>query len=125
MVGLITGAALITVISGPLALMQCVAWVMMVHDFSKTGSISQAVGKTFDGHHLCPMCQKLIKARAAQEKAPITMKVGKKPELFISGTPLDLPPRPLRPVVYWPYLLNSIPECFFAPPVPVPIVQNS
>ena len=123
--GLLTGAALFMVIAGPLALMQCVAWVNMVHDFYKTDSISQAVSKTFDGHHLCPMCQKLIKARAAEEKAPITMKVDKKAEVFIAGTGSELPMPFYRPMVYWPAPLISIPERFFAPPVPVPIAQLS
>jgi hypothetical protein len=119
------GAALFMVLGGPLALLQCIAWVNMVHDFSKTGSISQAVSMTFDGHHLCPMCQKLVKARAAEEKAPVTMKVDKKATVFIAGTSSEIP-LPLHcPMVYWPAPLRSIPERFFAPPVPVPIDQIS
>jgi len=113
--------ALFVAIGGPLAVLQGVAWVNMVHDFSKTGSLTQAVEKTFDGQHLCTLCQKLAKARAAEEKAPVTMKVDKKAEFFIAGTNLEIPLPVARPMIYGPAPFVLMPELFFAPPVPVPI----
>ena len=82
--------SLFMALGGPLALLQGVAWVTMVHDFSKSGSLSQAVEKTFDGQHPCPLCQKLSKARAAEEKAPVTVKIDKKAEVFIATSGFDL-----------------------------------
>jgi hypothetical protein len=117
--------ALFVAIGGPLALLQGVAWVTMVHDFSKTGSLTQAVEKTFDGQHLCPLCQKLAKARATEEKAPITMKVDKKAEAFIAGTSATVPVPVSRPFAYGPVPFVLMPERFIAPPVPVPIVGHS
>ena len=110
---------------GHLALLQGVAWVTMVHDFSRTGSLSQAVSKTFDGHHLCPLCKKIASERTSEEKAPLTVKVDKKAEVFVQSLASELP-RPLsRPYTYGPAPFVSFPEHFFAPPVPVPIVSVS
>jgi len=117
--------ALFVAIGGPLAVLQGVAWVNMVHDFSKTGSLTQAVTKTFDGQHLCTLCQKLAKARAAEEKAPVTMKVDKKAEFFISASGSELPPPLSRPMCYAPAPFVVMPERFAAPPAPVPIVAAS
>jgi hypothetical protein len=113
--------ALFSVIGGPLALLQGVAWVKMAHDFSKTGTLSQAIAKTFDGHHLCPLCKKIVRARATEEKAPITMKIDKRAEVFIATSGSDLPLPVVDPMIYGPLPFVVMPECFFAPPVPVPI----
>jgi hypothetical protein len=113
--------SLFIAIGGPLALLQGVAWVTMVHDFSKSGSLSQAVEKTFDGQHPCPLCQKLAKARATEEKAPITMKIDKRAEVFIATSGSDLPLPVVNPMIYGPVPFVLMPERFIAPPVPVPI----
>jgi hypothetical protein len=117
--------ALFAAIGGPLALLQGVAWGAMVHDFSKNGSLTQAVEKTFDGRHPCPMCIKISKARAAEEKAPTTVKVDKKAEVFVAVIGSDLPLPVARPMIYGPAPLVVMPELLFAPPVPVPIVLAS
>ena len=113
--------ALFSVIGGPLALLQGVAWVKMAHDFSKTGTLSQAIAKTFDGHHLCPLCKKIVRARATEEKTPITMKIDKKAEVFIASNRSELPQPDSRQFIYGPAPFAPIPERFVAPPVPVPI----
>lgn len=118
---IVMALALFMAIGGPLALLQGVAWVGMVHDFSKTGTLSEAVAKTFDGHHLCPLCQKLVKARAAEEKTPVTMKVDKKAEVFIAGSSASVPVPGSRRFTYGPVPFVLMPERFIAPPVPVPI----
>ena len=43
------------------ALLQSVAWVGMIIEYSGQGSFQQAVANTFDGQHLCPIC-KLVRA---------------------------------------------------------------
>ena len=113
--------SLFMALGGPLALLQGVAWVTMVHDFSKSGSLSQAVEKTFDGQHPCPLCQKLAKARAAEEKAPVSVKIDKKAEVFIATSGSDLPLPVVNPMIYGPVPFVLMPERFIAPPVPVPI----
>jgi len=92
-----------------------------VKDFSRTGSLTQAVGKTFDGKHPCAMCKKIASARTTEEKAPLTVKIDKKAEVFLKSSGSELP-RPLSlPFVYASAPFVSMPELCFAPPVPVPI----
>lgn len=122
---IVMSAALFLAAGGHLALLQGVAWVTMVHDFSRTGSLSQAVGKTFDGHHPCPLCKKIAMARTSQEKAPVTMKVDKKAEVFITVLGSELPLPVSRSVAYGAAPFVAMPERFFAPPVPVPIDRHS
>ena len=114
------GAALFTLIGGPLALLQCVAWSTMVRDFSRNGTLTQAVEKTFDGRHPCPLCKKIAKARSAEEKAPATVKIEKKAEGFFAQSASSIPQPVCRPLVYAAAPLVEMPERSDAPPVPVP-----
>ena len=117
--------ALFSAIGGPLALLQGFAWVKMAHDFSKTGTFSQAIAKTIDGKHLCPLCKKIVRARATEERAPVTMKIDKKAQVFIASNRSELPQPDSRQFIYGPAPFVSLPERFFAPPVPVPISARS
>jgi hypothetical protein len=113
--------ALFLVAGGHWAMLQGVAWVTMVKDFSRTSSITQAVGKTFDGKHPCPMCKKIALARTSEEKLPVTVKADKKSEVFLKTPGSELPLPVSRPLVYGADPFVLMPELCFAPPVPVPI----
>jgi hypothetical protein len=120
--------ALFLVAGGHWAMLQGVAWVTMVHDFSRGGSLTQAVEKTFDGKHPCAMCKKIAKAKnsdASGENAPVTVKIDKKAEVFVKAPSSELPTPASRPFAYGPAPFVSIPELCFAPPVPVPISARS
>jgi len=114
------GLALFLVAGGHYALLQTVAWTTMVNDFSRTGSLSMAVEKTFDGRHPCPLCKKIASARSAEEKAPATLKVEKKAEVFVAVGSSEVPAPICLPLVYGPPLFVFHPERSDAPPVPVP-----
>ena len=102
-------------------MLQGVAWSTMVKDFSHTGSLTQAVEKTFDGKHPCAMCKKIASARTSEEKAPVTVKVDKKSEVFVKTLGSEIPSPVSRPFAYGPAPCVVMPEPCFAPPVPVPI----
>ena len=54
---------------GPWAVLQSVAWVGMLHDYTKqTGSIAVAVEQTFDGQHPCALCREIQVAKAKEHK---------------------------------------------------------
>jgi len=118
---LMMALALFLVTGGHWAMLQGVAWATMVKDFSRTGSLTQAVGKTFDGKHPCPLCKKIASARTSEEKAPLTLKIDKKAEVFLKSTGTELPQPLFRPFVYASAPFVLMPELSFAPPVPVPI----
>jgi hypothetical protein len=109
-------------------MLQGVAWTSMVRDFSKSGSLTQAVEKTFDGKHPCAMCKEIAKAKSSEsseEQAPASVKAEKKAEAFFASALSDVPMPIARPIVYGPAPFVSMPELCFAPPVPVPISARS
>jgi hypothetical protein len=115
------GLALFLVAGGHWAMLQGVAWAGMVKDYSRTGSLTEAVGKTFDGKHPCPLCKKIAAARTHEEKAPVTVKADKKAEVFVKAPGSELPAPVSRPFAYGSAPFVSMTELCFAPPVPVPI----
>lgn len=118
---LLMAAALFLSVGGHLALLQGVAWATMIRDYSRTGSVTAAVEKTFDGKHPCAMCKKIAAQRAHEEKAPVTVKVEKKAEAFIASGSAITPLPSIRPFDYPPHPFVNLPEYPSAPPVPVPI----
>lgn len=56
---------------GHLALLQTFAWGNMLVDFSSKGSLSEAMDKTFDGEHPCPLCKAVKKSKSEEDKKPL------------------------------------------------------
>jgi hypothetical protein len=50
------------------ALLQTVAWTGMLVTYSRDASIEEAVSKTFDGAHPCPLCKVIKKCRAEESR---------------------------------------------------------
>jgi len=50
------------------ALLQTVAWTGMLVSYSAEGSFQEAVSKTFDGEHPCPLCKAIKKGRAEEKQ---------------------------------------------------------
>jgi hypothetical protein len=67
------------------SLLQSVAWVGMVVNYSHDGSFGEALEKTFDGKHPCTLC-KAIAAGKKSEKQPESGPVAKKLEFSYSRT---------------------------------------
>jgi hypothetical protein len=67
------------------------------------------------------MCKKITSARSGEEKAPMTLKVDKKAEVFVSSARSEVPLPIARALVYGQTSFVVMPERVFAPPVPVPI----
>ena len=52
------------------ALLQSIAWTGMLISFACEGAMIEAVEKTFDGQHGCPLCAKVKAGRDANQKQP-------------------------------------------------------
>lgn len=50
------------------AFLQSVAWVGMIVSYSRDGSFTEAVSKTFDGQHPCAMCEAIKQGRAEEKQ---------------------------------------------------------
>jgi len=118
---LVMTAALFLSAGGHLALLQGVAWATMIRDYSRTGTMTAAVEKTFVGTHPGPLCKKITAQRAAEQKAPATVKAEKKAEVFLASSATLIPLPVVRSFAYPPHPFVNFPEYLSAPPVPVPI----
>jgi hypothetical protein len=110
--------------TGPLGLLQVVAWTGMVWNYTQAdGSLLSGLKKTFDGEHPCTMCDSIKAAKEKERTAPVTVVAVKKLEVFPAPLSTMLPPRDCREFVF-PACSGVNPGLRFeAPPVPVPIAQ--
>ena len=87
-------AALLVMLGGHWALLQSVAWTRMAVAFSQQDSLSEALVKTFDGQHPCPMCLKIRDGREQdkerEQNTPL-IKMEKMPEFILSVRQTMLP----------------------------------
>lgn len=110
------------VAGGHWAVLQSIAWTQMVWDYSQQeGSVFAGAQKTFSGKAPCSMCKNIAAAKQKEDKAPATLKVDKKAEIFLVAFDETVPLPCAEP-----HLFHIVHDAFFtrteAPPVPVPIV---
>lgn len=62
-------AALVLSIGLHWAVLQSAAWVGMIVNYTRDGSVGEAIQKTFDGAHPCALCR-LVEQGTSKEKGP-------------------------------------------------------
>jgi hypothetical protein len=67
--------------------LQSVAWVGMVVSYSQDATIGEALGKTFNGKHPCPLCKAIAKGKRAAKQCEFPL-AGKK--LVFSHSPMPI-----------------------------------
>ena len=72
-------------LGGHWALLQSVAWTNMLADNLRTESFAEAVSKTFDGKHPCPLCKAIKAGKKSEEDKEASMSALKKFE-FVNQT---------------------------------------
>ncbi len=105
------------------AVLQSAAWVGMVVVYSQDGSLGEALEKTFDGEHPCPLCKMVESGTSSddreQRKAEVT-KVKKLDLMLAVMESLVVPASPDVPDYLPPELRLSLRED--SPPLPPPRV---
>jgi hypothetical protein len=76
--------ALSSLTGGHWVVLQTVAWAQMLRDYSRSATIAEAIERTFSGGYPCTMCIKISEGQQKEEKAPATVKLAKKREVFSS-----------------------------------------
>jgi hypothetical protein len=61
--------SLVATLGAHWALLQTVAWTTMLANNLQSGSIHDAVTKTFDGKHPCPLCRAIAAAKKSEKKS--------------------------------------------------------
>jgi len=59
------------------AFLQAVAWAGMVISYSQQAPLTEAVAKTFDGQHPCPLCKQIAKGKRSEEKPDYKFELSK------------------------------------------------
>jgi hypothetical protein len=114
--------ALFTIAGGHWLVLQSVAWGQMLNDYSRGGSFTTAVEKTFSGKYPCAMCRKIAEAKKQEEQKAPLLKADKKVEVFVAQAAALLR-RPVAEEFSHPAVADSrFASRFDQPPVPVPIV---
>jgi hypothetical protein len=74
--------ALIVAVGGHWAVLQSVAWVSMAVSYAQTAPLTDALRKTFDGHHPCKLC-KAVREGQKSERNQCALKVETKLDLLL------------------------------------------
>jgi hypothetical protein len=65
--------ALVSTLSAHWALLQSVAWTGMLAGNLQSGSIREAMAKTFDGEHPCCLCKAIASAKKSEQKGQFSV----------------------------------------------------
>lgn len=109
--------ALVATLGAHWALLQTVAWTTMLANNLQSGSLHDAMAKTFDGEHPCCLCKAIAAAKKSQQKD----------QFVVEKQKLEFPPLQRNLVLIAPSRLELFPrtdafaESFFPkPPTPPP-----
>jgi hypothetical protein len=69
--------ALLSATGAHWAALQSVAWVTMLADNARVAPLTEALEKTFDGKHPCPLCSKIAQGRQSEKKSDIQTELKK------------------------------------------------
>jgi hypothetical protein len=99
------------------ALLQSVAWTTMLAENLSCGSVSQAVARTFDGKHPCPICKAIAATKKSEKKKDSALQLQK----FEFPLAAENPALPVPPHFQAPRLSVAFPKVHIqSPPVPPP-----
>jgi hypothetical protein len=97
--------------------LQSIAWTSMIIDYSKRGTLCQAIAQTLDGAHPCSLCRVVNNANSTEKKSDLQA-----PSPKIDMICVWQPASRLRPFIPFEYTLGEF--CFSqigqSPPVPPP-----
>ena len=97
--------------------LQSVAWTTMFADNLRSGSVSDAIVRTFDGRHPCRLCRQIATGKQGEKKSDVRLEWKK---LEFSYT---LPVFQFKPPLHFPGIqspIDSANPLTHAPPVPPP-----
>jgi len=98
-------------------LLQSIAWVGMLVNYSQSSPIKEALRKTFDGQHPCQICHIVASGKKSERKGQ-TQAPAKKMELFLVATPRFVFTPEKVALVGWQPRLNA--RLLDSPPKPPP-----
>ena len=98
--------AAVQILGGHWAVLQSVAWVKMVVDYSQNDSLPVAIEKTFDGAHPCDLCKVVRAGRSADERSPLVKEILKFKMEAVVAPAVRLVPPPEAPRLFFATVLS-------------------
>ncbi len=97
--------------------LQSIAWTAMIVDYSKRGSLCEAIARTFDGAHPCSLCHIVEKGKTTEKKSDLQL-LTPKIDMICTKRAITL----VRPIAYVDYAAGdfSLFKIGESPPVPPP-----
>jgi hypothetical protein len=97
--------------------LQSIAWTAMIVDYSKRGSLCEAIAQTFDGAHPCSLCHIVNKGKTTENKSDLQL-LTPKIDMICASHAISL----LQPFVPVEYAARdfSFDKVGRSPPVPPP-----
>ncbi|MES2738613.1 MAG: hypothetical protein V4672_20015 [Verrucomicrobiota bacterium] len=77
------------------AVLQGIAWTGMLISFSRDGSLVEAVAKTFDGEHPCPLCKAVDKGQKQDQEKSVQVPMKKLDAVLVQDLQV-IAPAPAR-----------------------------
>jgi len=94
-------AALVLTTGAHWGALQTVAWTtMLAANLSSRQSLTEAVSETFDGKHLCPLCEAIAAAKKAEKKS----------EAVASTMKMEFPPVTEKMMLFSPAQYELLPQ---------------
>jgi len=110
-------AAFIFSCGGHWYVLQCIAWVNMIHEYAQVVPLPEAIGMTFSGQYPCSLCKAIAAKKESERLQFCTVeKYEKKFQPLFSMVPIDL----LVSSVQYPEFSNSFQIRTEPPPTPPP-----
>src|SRR4029077_9963133 len=97
--------------------LQSIAWTSMIMDYSKRGSLCQAIAQTLDGAHPCSLCRVVNKANSTEKKSDLQSSTPKIDMICVWWTASSL-----RPFISFEYTVRDFcsSQIEHSPPAPPP-----
>lgn len=78
--------ALTAMLGANWAFLQTVAWTGMLANNLRTQGLNEAISRTFDGEHPCPLCEAIAVGKKSESKDPVVSQTQKLEFQLLAGT---------------------------------------
>lgn len=109
-------SALVTLLGTHWVLLQTLAWTTMLADNLQSAPLGEALEKTFDGKHPCPICLAIAAGKKAEQKKEFTAPVLKLEFPPVRENFVLIAPARFLPVPQTDTFADSLPERPLTPP---------
>jgi hypothetical protein len=110
-------AAFVFSCGGQWYVLQCVAWIKMMHDYAQMVPFTEAVGMTFSGQYPCAICKALAEKKQSENNKICSLE--KYEKKFFPPVAVALA-RPDAIPLQYPVYLSSLQTRAEPPPTPPP-----